>query len=157
MYFSLVIRPRANTCIYRTRANVFEISRNPQIPKNSTISDQGQRYFSLYRTRANTNFQYIGPGPTFFPWYPHPFPLKSINYLKFRLGILLVVTSDILFLFLQSFQIKLPRVIVSIQGSLEFIQDQIQNTFLLSRDNLLEFKVGHSKYNTILKNLIKNT
>ena len=59
------IRPRVNTCIYRTTANVFEISRNPQIPKNSIISDQGQRYFSTYRTRANTNFQYIGSEPTF--------------------------------------------------------------------------------------------
>ena len=35
-----------------------------QIPKNWTISDQGQRSKWLYRTRANTTFQYIGPGPT---------------------------------------------------------------------------------------------
>ena len=49
----MVIHPRANTCIYRTRANVFEISPNPQIPK-----------FWIYRTRANTQNEDIGLGPT---------------------------------------------------------------------------------------------
>ena len=62
-----VTRTRANV-LYRTRANIDEYWTRA----NVFISDQGQRFWifwniPIYRTRANTQNENIGLGPTLWP------------------------------------------------------------------------------------------